>query len=130
MLRPQDSEAHVVSPAKLDFALRSLRVLEGDLEGKFGVPLRTEVVERKDVTGRVLELCRRWETVRVFAHMGMRLMSLGGMQRLLRMGWDMEFRCRSRMTYVALPGDVVTKVFFSHSYCYCPLLPYSCWSVE
>ena len=52
MLSPQDLEAHVVSPAKLDFALRSLRVLKGDLEGKFGVPLRTEVVEKKDVTER------------------------------------------------------------------------------
>ena len=49
-------------PAELDFALRSLKVQKGDLEGKFGVPSRTEAVERKNATGRVLELelCRQW----------------------------------------------------------------------
>jgi len=31
---------------------------------------------------------------------------------------------------VILPRDLVTKVSLPHSYCYCPLLPYSRWSIE
>ncbi|KAG0129027.1 DNA photolyase, FAD-binding/Cryptochrome [Tuber indicum] len=39
MLPPQYLEAHVVSQAKPDFALRSSRILKEGLEGKLGVPL-------------------------------------------------------------------------------------------
>ncbi|RPB03130.1 hypothetical protein L873DRAFT_1841439 [Choiromyces venosus 120613-1] len=70
VLSPQDLEAHVVSPAKLDFALRSLKILKEDLESKFGVPLWIEVVEkRKDVEGRVLKLCRQWKAGRLLVNM-------------------------------------------------------------
>src|SRR5690554_40769 len=53
---PQDLDAHLMSPARMDFILRSLQVLKIDLEKK-GIPLYCETVEkRKRIPGRVLEL--------------------------------------------------------------------------
>lgn len=114
VLSPQDLEAHVVSPAKLDFALRSLRVLKEDLEREFGVPLWIEVVERrKDVTGRVLELCRRWGAGKLFANMEYEVDELRRDAKIVKdgAGYGVSVEVVHDLCVVP-PGDLVTRVFF------------------
>jgi len=66
---PEDFDAHIVSPARIDFILRSLEALRDDLR-KLRIPLWTEAVERRqDVPRRVVELATEWGAKRVYANM-------------------------------------------------------------
>ncbi|CUS13569.1 unnamed protein product [Tuber aestivum] len=111
VLSPRDLGAHVVSPAKLDFALRSLRILKEDLDGRFGVPLWIEVVERRrDVGRRVLELCRQWEAGRLFANMEYEVDELRRDAKIVRdgVGYGVSVEVVHDLC-VVLPGELVTK---------------------
>ncbi|KAJ5642227.1 hypothetical protein N7490_006648 [Penicillium lividum] len=58
---PEDLTAHIASPARVDFTLRSLQRLQQDL-AELDIPLYTESVEkRKDIPSRIVELCQQWE---------------------------------------------------------------------
>ncbi|KAM3457284.1 hypothetical protein MY5147_007042 [Beauveria neobassiana] len=60
LVSPQDFEAHLTSPVRVDFILRTLKVLKEDLE-KLDIPLYVETVEeRTKVPARVLELLESW----------------------------------------------------------------------
>jgi deoxyribodipyrimidine photo-lyase len=60
IVSPQDFEAHLTAPVRVDFILRTLEVLKDDL-GKLNIPLYVETVEkRKKIPGRVLELLEEW----------------------------------------------------------------------
>ncbi len=53
IISPQDFEAHLRSPARVDFMLRTLNILKDDL-AKLDIPLWVETVEkRKQIPGRV-----------------------------------------------------------------------------
>lgn len=68
IVSPQDFEAHLTSPVRVDFILRTLEVLKVDL-GKLDIPLYVETVEkRRNVEGRVLELLEQWGTSHLFAN--------------------------------------------------------------
>lgn len=68
ILSPQDWEAHLVSPAKCDFELRSLEVLRDELK-TLDIPLHMEVVpRRKSVPKRIIELCEDWGAKNVFCN--------------------------------------------------------------
>jgi deoxyribodipyrimidine photo-lyase len=57
---PQDWEAHLTAPIRVDFILRSLAVLKRDL-GELDIPLYVEeVAKRREVVGRLLGLCSEW----------------------------------------------------------------------
>ncbi|PUU76275.1 DNA photolyase, FAD-binding/Cryptochrome [Tuber borchii] len=117
VLSPQDLEAHVVSPAKLDFALRSLRVLKGDLEREFGVPLWIEVVKRrKDVTKRVLELCRRWGAGRLFANMEYEVDELRRDAKIVKdgVGYGVSVEVVHDLCVVP-PGDLSKRPFTAYT---------------
>jgi deoxyribodipyrimidine photo-lyase len=65
---PQELEAHLTSPVKLDFMLRSLKIVQEDLAA-LDIPLYLETVEkRKDVPDRVLELCAEWRASHIYAN--------------------------------------------------------------
>lgn len=69
LLSPQDFEAHLLSPARVDFMLRSLAVLQKDLD-KLDIPLHIETVEqRSKIPDRMLELMDQWGASHVFANM-------------------------------------------------------------
>lgn len=69
IVSPQDYEAHLRSPARVDFMLRTLEVLKEDL-AKLDVPLYVDVVEkRKKIPDRVLELMEEWGASHLFANM-------------------------------------------------------------
>ncbi|TVY84451.1 Deoxyribodipyrimidine photo-lyase [Lachnellula suecica] len=68
IVSPQDFEAHLTAPVRVDFVLRTLEVLKEDL-GKLDIPLYVETVERrKAIPGRILELLEEWGASHLYAN--------------------------------------------------------------
>lgn len=68
IVSPQDFEAHLTAPVRVDFILRTLKVLKEDL-GKLDIPLYVETVgKRKAIPGRILELLEEWGASHLFAN--------------------------------------------------------------
>ena len=68
MASPQDFQAHMTSPVRVDFILRTLQVVKEDL-AKLDIPLYVETVEkRKKLPGRIFELCEEWGVSHLFAN--------------------------------------------------------------
>jgi deoxyribodipyrimidine photo-lyase len=68
IVSPQDFEAHLTAPVRVDFILRTLEVLKEDL-GKLDIPLYVETVEkRKTIPGRILELLEEWGASHLYAN--------------------------------------------------------------
>ncbi|KAK0745659.1 DNA photolyase, FAD-binding/Cryptochrome [Schizothecium vesticola] len=68
VVSPQDFEAHLRAPVRVDFMLRTLRVLREDL-GKLDIPLWVETVgKRREVPGRVVELMEGWGARHLFVN--------------------------------------------------------------
>ena len=68
MVSPQDYQAHVTSPVRVDFILRTLQVLKEDL-AELDIPLYVETIEkRKKLPGRIFELCEEWGVSHIFAN--------------------------------------------------------------
>ncbi|KAF5663790.1 deoxyribodipyrimidine photo-lyase [Fusarium denticulatum] len=69
IISPQDYEAHLRSPVRIDFMLRTLEVIKHDL-AKLDIPLYVETVEkRKRVPDRILELMDEWGASHLYANM-------------------------------------------------------------
>ncbi|KAL8922705.1 MAG: hypothetical protein Q9208_005018 [Pyrenodesmia sp. 3 TL-2023] len=68
IISPQDYKAHMTSPARVDFALRTLKVLKEDL-ARLNIPLYVETVEkRKTIPDRIFELCGNWGASHLFCN--------------------------------------------------------------
>ena len=68
LVSPQDFQAHVTAPVRVDFILRTLAVLKADL-AKLDIPLHVEVVEkRKQLPNRLIDLSREWRANHVFCN--------------------------------------------------------------
>jgi deoxyribodipyrimidine photo-lyase len=68
IVSPQDFEAHLTSPVRVDFILRTLEVVKKDLAA-LDIPLYVETVEkRKSIPSRVLELLQKWGASHLFAN--------------------------------------------------------------
>lgn len=86
VLSPQDLEAHLAAPVRVDFALRSLRVLRADLAA-LGIPLVVETVaERRRVPLRILELLEGWGARHLYANAEYEVDELRREARLVRLG--------------------------------------------
>ncbi|KAF5680879.1 deoxyribodipyrimidine photo-lyase [Fusarium heterosporum] len=69
IISPQDYEAHLRSPVRIDFMLRTLEVIKEDL-AKLDIPLYVETVEkRKHLPDRILELMDEWGASHLYANM-------------------------------------------------------------
>ncbi|KAK9434936.1 photolyase [Metarhizium brunneum] len=69
IVSPQDFEAHLTSPVRVDFILRTLEIVKRDL-AKLDIPLYIETVERrKQIPDRILELMEQWGSRHLFANM-------------------------------------------------------------
>ncbi|KAF2263013.1 deoxyribodipyrimidine photo-lyase [Lojkania enalia] len=69
IMSPQDWEAHLVSPAKCDFELRSVKLLKQEL-AELDIPLYIEVVESsKNVLHRLIEMAQDWGVKNVFCNL-------------------------------------------------------------
>lgn len=68
LVSPQDYQAHFTSAVRVDFILRTLKVLQEDL-AQFDIPLYVETVEkRKQIPVRLMQLCQSWGANHVFAN--------------------------------------------------------------
>ncbi|KAM7194643.1 deoxyribodipyrimidine photolyase [Naviculisporaceae sp. PSN 640] len=68
IVSPQDFEAHLTAPVRVDFMLRCLAVIKTDL-AKLDIPLWVETVEkRKDIPDRVMQLMKEWGASHLFAN--------------------------------------------------------------
>ena len=86
IISPQDFKAHMTSPVRVDFVLRTLEVLKEDL-AKLDIPLYVETVEkRKTVPGRILELCEKWGASHLFTNVEYEVDELRREAKMSRMG--------------------------------------------
>lgn len=111
LVSPQDFEAHLTSPAKVDFILRTLKILQEDLD-KLNIPLHIEVVEcRKDLPRRVLELASGWGANHIYANMEYEVDELRRDTKIIEMGVakGVDFSVHHDLCVVK-PGELVTKV--------------------
>ena len=68
IISPQDFKAHMTSPVRVDFILRTLEVLKQDL-GKLDIPLYVETLEkRKAIPNAIFDLCEKWGASHLFAN--------------------------------------------------------------
>ncbi|RFU73580.1 deoxyribodipyrimidine photo-lyase [Trichoderma arundinaceum] len=68
IVSPQDFEAHLTAPVRVDFMLRTLSVLKADLAA-LDIPLYVETVDkRKKIPHRILELMNEWGSNHLFAN--------------------------------------------------------------
>lgn len=85
VVSPQDFEAHLTSPARVDFTLRTLAILKKDL-AELDIPLWVETVEkRKDVPNRIAELMDEWGASHLFTNMEYEVDELRREAKLVRM---------------------------------------------
>jgi len=88
VISPQDFEAHLTAPIRVDFMLRSLQVLREDL-ARLDIPLWVETVEkRRDVAGRIIELMEEWRASHLFVNMEYEVDELRREAKLARMFAD------------------------------------------
>lgn len=68
VISPQDFEAHMTSPARVDFILRNLDVLKTEL-AELDIPLYVETVDkRKAIPSRIFDLCEKWGAKHLYAN--------------------------------------------------------------
>jgi deoxyribodipyrimidine photo-lyase len=98
ILSPEDLTAHLASPARVDFTLRTLQRLQKDL-AELDIPLYMETQEkRKAIPGRIVELCQQWEAKHLCANIEYEVDELRRDAKLVRM-------CAAKDIDVALSHD-------------------------
>ncbi|KAF3908434.1 Cryptochrome-2 [Orbilia brochopaga] len=82
----QDHQAHCTSPARLDFTLRTLKVVKDDL-AKLDIPLWVEEVkDRKQTVDAILNWCNKWGVSHMHANMLYEVDELRRDAKLIRAG--------------------------------------------
>ncbi|KXL46442.1 MAG: hypothetical protein FE78DRAFT_89434 [Acidomyces sp. 'richmondensis'] len=68
LISPQDYQAHLTSPARVDFELRSLAILHADLAEQ-NIPLYVTTVDRRrDIPAHILRKCAEWRAKHIFCN--------------------------------------------------------------
>jgi deoxyribodipyrimidine photo-lyase len=84
IVSPQDFEAHLTAPVRVDFILRTLQILKEDL-AKLDIPLYVETMEKRQaIPGRILELLQEWGASHLFANMEYEVDELRREARMVR----------------------------------------------
>ncbi|KAL2063704.1 hypothetical protein VTL71DRAFT_5509 [Oculimacula yallundae] len=84
IVSPQDFQAHLTAPVRVDFILRTLEVMKKDLAG-LDIPLYVETVEkRRNVQGRILELLEEWGASHLFTNVEYEVDELRREARMVR----------------------------------------------
>ncbi|KAK1991670.1 DNA photolyase [Colletotrichum falcatum] len=88
IISPQDYEAHLTAPIRLDFMIRTLHILRADL-AKLDIPLYVETVEkRKAIPDKVADLMDQWGAGHLFANMEYEVDELRRDAKMVRMFAD------------------------------------------
>lgn len=111
LFSPQDLEAHLLSPARIDFMLRSLKILRDELEKK-GIPVYCETVEkRRRISERVLELAEEWGARHVYANVEYEVDELRRDEKCVTLGVERGIAVDVfHDTCVVPPAALATKV--------------------
>lgn len=107
IVSPEDFEAHLTAPVRVDFILRTLEVLKEDL-AKLDIPLYVETVEkRKDIPKRITSLLSDWGANHLFANMEYEVDELRRERRLIKQLTDAGKAFEvSHDTCVVAPGQL------------------------
>ncbi|KAI0996825.1 Deoxyribodipyrimidine photo-lyase [Podosphaera aphanis] len=105
IISPQDFEAHLRAPVRVDFILRCLETLQSDLAA-LNIPLHVKVVEeRKEIATQISELLEEWGAKHIFANIEYEVDELRRETAMIRnfakLGIDFEVR---HDTCVVPPG--------------------------
>lgn len=109
IVSPQDFEAHLTSPARVDFILRTLKVLKEDL-AELDIPLYVETVEKREkIPGRILELLEEWGANHLFANVEYEVDELRRDEHLVRSCLDKGIALDVLPdTCIVNPGELVS----------------------
>lgn len=110
LVSPEDYEAHIKSPARVDFILRTLELLREDLD-KLDIPLWVEVVENRKETGKkVLSLMEKWNASHIYGNMEYEVDELRRDVRFVKMALEKNIDFTVvHDSVVAPPGVLLTK---------------------
>ena len=110
LVSPEDFEAHMTAPVRVDFILRTLSVLKADLAA-LDIPLYVETVEKRaNVQSRIFELCEKWGASHLFANMEYEVDELRREARMVRAGLQKGV-CVEVVhdTCVVAPGELASQ---------------------
>jgi deoxyribodipyrimidine photo-lyase len=109
IVSPQDFEAHLTSPVRVDFILRTLEVLKADL-AVLDIPLYVETVEkRKTIPARIFELCEKWGSSHIFANIEYEVDELRREAMMVRKGLEKGISLTAvHDTCVVAPGELTS----------------------
>ncbi|KAL8713205.1 MAG: hypothetical protein Q9220_002726 [cf. Caloplaca sp. 1 TL-2023] len=107
IISPQDYKAHMTSPVRVDFVLRTLEVLKEDL-AKLDIPLYVETVEkRRAIPDRIFELCEKWGASHLFCNIEYEVDELRREASMIRQGVAKGIAVEAvHDTCVVPPGDL------------------------
>ena len=107
IISPQDYKAHCTSAVRVDFVLRTLKVLKEDL-GKLDIPLYIETVgNRKEIPARIIELCEKWGASHLYANKEYEVDELRREARMVRGGLNKGIAFNVEPdTCVVAPGEL------------------------
>ena len=109
IVSPQDFKAHMTSPSRVDFILRTLEVLKEDL-GKLDIPLYVETIEKRQrIQERIFELCDHWGASHLYANIEYEVDELRREARMVRDGITKNIAFTVvHDTCVVAPGELAT----------------------
>ncbi|KAI0004701.1 deoxyribodipyrimidine photo-lyase [Xylariaceae sp. FL0662B] len=88
VVSPEDFEAHLTAPVRVDFVMRTLRVLKKDLAA-LDIPLYVETVEKRtEIPERVVDFMEEWGASHLFANIEYEVDELRREAKMVRMCAD------------------------------------------
>jgi deoxyribodipyrimidine photo-lyase len=110
IVSPEDWTAHLTSPARVDFTLRTLGRLQRDL-GELDIPLHMETQEkRKAIPKRIVELCQKWRAKSLYANIEYEVDELRREAKLVRLCADSDINfAPTHDTCVVTPGKLSSQ---------------------
>ena len=101
IISPEDYQAHLTSPARVDFELRTLEVLKRDLE-EMDIPLyMTTIDKRRDVPSHMLQKYEEWGAKHVYCNIEYEVDELRREAKLIK-------KCLGKgIDFTALHDDVI-----------------------
>jgi deoxyribodipyrimidine photo-lyase len=88
VVSPEDFEAHLTAPIRVDFMMRTLHILKADL-ADLDIPLYVETVQkRKEIPERIIDFMEEWDASHLFANMEYEVDELRREAKMVKMCMD------------------------------------------
>ncbi|OCL02033.1 hypothetical protein AOQ84DRAFT_393245 [Glonium stellatum] len=103
LVSPQDYQAHLTSASRVDFELRTLKIMKEDLAA-LDIPLYVDTVEKKkEAPSRLISLMESWGVKHVFCNLEYEVDELRREEKLVKMCLD------KGIAFEAVHDDVVVQ---------------------